>query len=162
LGGSFLTKVTDLVVKAIEPLITANHDDLVDIEYVKEKSQYYLRIYVDREGVIDINEIARLSDLVSEKLDSLDPDPLPNPYILELSSPGLERPIKTERDWEQAKGQYIHVTLYQKIDQAKIYEGKLLAYDQDKLQLEIKIKTRTKKITIPRKVIAKSRFAIEF
>ena len=112
-----MTKVTELVADVVTPLAEARGDELVDVEYVKEKKQYYLRIYVDRRpGGIDIEEIANLSELVSEKLDELDPDPFPEPYILELSSPGLERPIKNEKDWERAKGSYIHVSLYQKID----------------------------------------------
>ena len=103
-----MTKVTELVADVVTPLAEARGDELVDVEYVKEKKQYYLRIYVDRRpGGIDIEEIANLSELVSEKLDELDPDPFPEPYILELSSPGLERPIKNEKDWERAKGSYI-------------------------------------------------------
>ena len=83
-------------------------------------------------------------------------------YILELSSPGLERPIKNEKDWERAKGSYIHVSLYQKIDGEKTYEGTLKDLNQNQIVLEVKIKTRRKEITIPRKVIASSRFAVEF
>ena len=101
--------------EAIEPVIIGHDCELVDLEYVKEKSQDYLRIYVDKQpNGIDIETIAELSELVGEKLDSMQPDPLPDPYILELSSPGLERPIKKEQDWEKAKGQYIHVGLNQK------------------------------------------------
>ena len=91
-----MSKVTDIVRSAVEPIIAKRNDEFVDIEYVKEKGQNYLRIYVDKEpNGIDIDEIADLSELVSEKLDTLDPDPLPDSYILELSSPGAERPIKT-------------------------------------------------------------------
>lgn len=158
-----MTKVTELVADVVTPLAEARGDELVDVEYVKEKKQYYLRIYVDRRlGGIDIEEIANLSELVSEKLDELDPDPFPEPYILELSSPGLERPIKNEKDWERAKGSYIHVSLYQKIDGEKAFEGTLKDLNQDQIVLEVKIKTRRKYITIPRKVIASSRFAVEF
>ena len=136
---------------------------LVDMEYVKEKGQNYLRIYVDRQpNGIDIDEIAALSELVSEKLDTIDPDPLPDPYVLELSSPGAERPIKTEADWERALNDYVHIGLYQKIEDKKVYEGTLKSYNNDEIVLEVKDKTRRKKLTIPRKLIAKIRFAIEF
>ena len=138
-----MTKVTELVADVVTPLAEARGDELVDVEYVKEKKQYYLRIYVDRRpGGIDIEEIANLSELVS--------------------SPGLERPIKNEKDWERAKGSYIHVSLYQKIDGEKTYEGTLKDLNQNQIVLEVKIKTRRKEITIPRKVIASSRFAVEF
>ncbi len=163
-GGKYLSKVTDLVQKAIEPIIAKRNDEFVDIEYVKERGQYYLRIYVDKDqpGGIDINEIADLSELVSKKLDSLKPDPFPDPYVLELSSPGVERPIKTAKDWAKAKGEYIHVGLYQKVEGKKIYEGTLKDYDEQEIKLEVRIKTRSKTLTIPRKLIANVRFAIKF
>lgn len=162
-GGKFLSKVTDIVRSAVEPIIVERNDEFVDIEYVKEKGQNYLRIYVDKEpNGIDIDEIADLSELVSEKLDTLDPDPLPDPYILELSSPGAERPIKTENDWEKAQGEYVHLGLYQKIDGKKMYEGTLKSYNDDEVELEVKIKTRRKTVVVPRKLIANIRFAIEF
>ncbi|TSO26464.1 ribosome maturation factor RimP [Lactobacillus sp. LL6] len=158
-----MSKVTDLVRSEIEPIIANRDDKFVDIEYVKEKGQNYLRIYVDKEpNGIDIDEIADLSELVSEKLDTLDPDPLPDPYVLELSSPGAERPIKTPQDWEKAKDDYVHIGLYQKIEGKKMYEGTLKSYNDDEVVLEVKIKTRKKTITIPRKLIANIRFAIEF
>lgn len=162
-GGKFLSKVTDIVRSAVEPIITERNDEFVDIEYVKEKGQNYLRIYVDKEpNGIDIDEIADLSELVSEKLDTLDPDPLPDPYILELSSPGAERPIKTEKDWQKAQGEYVHLGLYQKIDGKKMYEGTLKSYNDDEVELEVKIKTRRKTVVVPRKLITNIRFAIEF
>ncbi|KAI4309969.1 ribosome maturation factor RimP [Lactobacillus intestinalis] len=158
-----MSKVTDIVRSAVEPIIAERNDEFVDIEYVKEKGQNYLRIYVDKEpNGIDIDEIADLSELVSEKLDTLDPDPLPDPYILELSSPGAERPIKTENDWEKAQGEYVHLGLYQKIDGKKMYEGTLKSYNDDEVELEVKIKTRRKTVVVPRKLIANIRFAIEF
>ncbi len=162
-GGSFLSKVVDLVRPVVETIIDEHGDMLVDMEYVKEKGQNYLRIYVDRQpNGIDIDEIAALSELVSEKLDTIDPDPLPDPYVLELSSPGAERPIKTEADWKRALNDYVHIGLYQKIDDKKVYEGTLKYYNNDEIVLEVKDKTRRKKLTIPRKLIAKIRFAIEF
>lgn len=148
-GGSFLSKVVDLVRPVVETIIDEHGDMLVDMEYVKEKGQNYLRIYVDRQpNGIDIDEIAALSELVSEKLDTIDPDPLPDPYVLELSSPGAERPIKTEADWKRALNDYVHIGLYQKIDDKKVYEGTLKYYNNDEIVLEVKDKTRRKKLTI--------------
>lgn len=158
-----MSKVIDSVRPVVETIIDEHGDMLVDMEYVKEKGQNYLRIYVDRQpNGIDIDEIAALSELVSEKLDALDPDPLPDPYVLELSSPGAERPIKAKADWEKALNDYIHVGLYQKIENKKMYEGTLKSYNDDEVVLEIKDKTRRKTLTVPRKLIANIRFAIEF
>jgi ribosome maturation factor rimP len=159
----FLTKIVDLVTNLVSPIAEKRGDELVDVEYVKEQNQYYLRIYVDRgESGIDIEEIAALSEMVSEELDKLNPDPFTEPYMLELSSPGLERPIKNERDWEKAVNKYIHVACYQKIDGQKAFDGTLLSKDDDKITLKIKIKTRTKELEIPVGAIANARFAIEF
>lgn len=158
-----MSKVIDLVRPIIEPIINEHGDMLVDMEYVTEKGKKYLRIYVDREpDGIDINEIAALSELVSEKLDALNPDPFPDPYVLELSSPGAERPIKTEADWKRALNDYVHIGLYQKIEDKKMYEGTLKSYNDDEIVLEVKDKTRRKTLTVPRKLIANIRFAIEF
>ncbi|MCZ3621474.1 ribosome maturation factor RimP [Lactobacillus mulieris] len=158
-----MTKIIDLVTDLVTPLAEKRGDELVDVEYVKEKNQYYLRIYVDRgESGIDIEEIAALSEIVSEELDKLNPDPFTEPYMLELSSPGLERPIKNERDWRKALNKYIHVACYQKIDGQKSFDGTLLSRDNEKITLKIKIKTRTKELEIPIGAIANARFAIEF
>ena len=157
-----MAKVEDSVLAEIKPIIEKRNDEFVDIEYVKEKGQNYLRIYVDRENGIDMDEIAGLSELISEKLDEITPDPFPDPYILELSSPGIERPIKTEKDWKKALNNYIHVGLYQKIEGEKEYEGTLKAFNDEEIELEVKVKTRRKQLTIPRKLIASIRFAIEF
>lgn len=161
-GGKYLAKVTDLVLIEIKPIIEARNDEFVEIEYVEEKGQHYLRIYVDHDKGIDMDEIVALSELISAKLDQLDPDPLPDPYVLEVSSPGVERPIKNAQDWHKALDDYIHVGLYQKIAGEKNYEGTLKSYNDDEIELEIKIKTRKKLLTIPRKLIANIRFAIEF
>ncbi|BDR60628.1 ribosome maturation factor RimP [Lactobacillus xylocopicola] len=157
-----MAKVADSVLAEISSIVTARNDDLVDAEYVKEKGQNYLRIYVDRENGIDMDEIAGLSELISTKLDAIRPDPFPDPYVLELSSPGIERPLKTAKDWEKALDNYVHVGLYQKLDGEKEYEGTLNSYDDDQIELEIKIKTSRKKLSIPRKLVASIRFAVEF
>ena len=161
-GGKYLAKVKDSVLKEIKPIIAERNDEFVDIEYVKEKGQNYLRIYVDRKNGIDMDEIAGLSELLSAKLDQIQPDPFPNPYILEVSSPGIERPIRNETDWQKALNEYVHVKLYQKVEGGKEYEGTLKSYNDSKIELEIKVKTKKKVLSLPRKTIASIRFAIEF
>ena len=157
-----MAKVKDSVLKEIKPIIAERKDEFVDMEYVKEKGQNYLRIYVDRENGIDMDEIAGLSELLSAKLDQIQPDPFPDPYILEVSSPGIERPIRNETDWQKALNEYVHVKLYQKVEGGKEYEGTLKSYDDSEIELEIKVKTKKKVLSLPRKTIASIRFAIEF
>ena len=81
---------------------------------------------------------------LSEKLDAVDPDPIPQAYFLEVSSPGAERPLKKETDYEKAPGEYIHVSFYQPVDGEKQFEGFLQSFDADQLTLKIRIKTREK------------------
>ena len=157
-----MAKVKDSVLKEIKPIIAERNDEFVDIEYVKEKGQNYLRIYVDRKNGIDMDEIAGLSELLSAKLDQIQPDPFPDPYVLEVSSPGIERPIRNETDWQKALNEYVHVKLYQKVEGGKEYEGTLKSYNDSKIELEIKVKTKKKVLSLPRKTIASIRFAIEF
>ncbi|WP_223894917.1 ribosome maturation factor RimP [Lactobacillus helsingborgensis] len=157
-----MAKVKDFVLDEIRPIIAQRNDELVDTEYVNEKGQNYLRIYVDRENGIDMDEIAALSELISAKLDQLQPDPFPDPYVLELSSPGIERPIKTAADWQKALNQYVHVNLYQKVEKQKEYEGTLKSFTDSEIELVVKVKTKKKVLSLPRKLIANIRFAIEF
>ncbi|MCH3904504.1 MAG: ribosome maturation factor RimP [Lactobacillus sp.] len=157
-----MSKIIERVTQAVEPIITEHGCELVDAEYVKEQGQNYLRLYLNRQpGGIDLQTISDLTEPVSNLLDEIKPDPFPEPYVLEMSSPGLERPIKTERDWERAKGEYIHVGLYQKIAGSKTFEGTLLDYDDEQLTLAVKQAGQTQQIEIPRKKLAQIRFAVE-
>ncbi|KRM22449.1 ribosome maturation factor rimP [Latilactobacillus graminis DSM 20719] len=150
--------VHDLIV----PILDQHHFELVDIEFVKEGSSWYLRVFIDKPNGIDLEDCALVNDALSEKLDSIDPDPIPQAYFLDVSSPGAERPLKKTADFQNALGKYIHISLYQAIDGEKIYQGTLKGLDDDTLTLVIKIKTRQKEITFNRKEIAKARLAIEF
>ena len=129
---------------------------------MKEGKSWYLRIYIDKPGGINIEECALVSDLLGEKLDDCDPDPIPQAYFLEVSSPGAERPLKKERDYERALNSYIHVSLYQPLEGNKVYEGTMVDLKPDELTLEYMDKTRQKTIVIPRKQIAQARLAIKF
>ena len=90
------------------------------------------------------------------------PSSIPQAYYLEVSSPGAERPLKKEKDYQRALGKYIHVSLYQPFEGSKVYEGTMTDLAADELTIEYRDKTRTKTITIPRNKIAKARLAIKF
>lgn len=157
-----MSSVVETVTNVVQPIVESYHFELVDIEFVKEGKNWYLRVYIDKPGGINLEECAMASEKISETLDAIEPDPFPNAYFLEVSSPGAERPLKKETDYENAVGDYIHVSLYQAIDGKKVFEGHLTDLKPDELTLEYKDKTRTKTITIPRKAIANARLAIEF
>lgn len=155
-----MATIVELVTQAVAPVIQAPYE-LVDIEYGKLGSDYVLSIFVDKEGGISLNDTAELSEIISPLLDRIQPDPFPEAYMLEVTSPGLERPLKTKEALENAIGQYIHVKLYQAIDKVKVFEGTLQAFDGTDLVMEYMDKTRKKEVTIPYQTVAKARLAVK-
>jgi len=157
-----VSRVVDEVRVVVQPIVDEQNLELVDMEFLKEGKNWFLRIYIDKPSGIDIEECALISEKVSEALDAIDPDPIPQAYFLEVSSPGAERPLKTEADMQNAIGKYVHLSFYQAIDGEKFYEGTLKEVNDDSVVLTIRIKTRTKDIEIERKQIANARLAIQF
>ncbi|KRI41335.1 hypothetical protein APC20_02205, partial [Acinetobacter baumannii] len=104
------------------------------IEYKKEGSNWFLRVYIDKEDGVDIEDCGRVSEKLGKKLDEV--DPIPGAYFLEVSSPGAERPLKKERDFERAVGKHVHVTTSEPIDGATVFEGELVAYDGSRLEIK--------------------------
>ncbi|EGF49014.1 hypothetical protein AAULR_12702, partial [Lacticaseibacillus rhamnosus MTCC 5462] len=119
-------------------------------------------VYIDKSGGITLDECVLVSEALSEQLDAINPDPIPQQYFLEVSSPGAERPLKRETDYEQAIGDYIHVSLFKKLDGKKVFEGTLKDLKPDQLTLTVKDKSRKFDQVIDRKLIASARLAIEF
>ncbi|HEM6398496.1 TPA: ribosome maturation factor RimP [Streptococcus suis] len=155
-----MSSIVDLVTATIAPAIQAPYE-LVDVEYGKMGGDYVLSIFIDKEGGISLQDTADLSEIISPLLDTIQPDPFPEQYMLEVTSPGLERPLKTAEAVAQAVGKYIHVKLYQAIDKVKIFEGTLLSFDGTDLVMEYMDKTRKKEVTIPYSTVAKARLAVK-
>lgn len=155
-----MSSIIDLVTEAIVPAIQAPYE-LVDVEYGKMGGDYVLSIFVDKEGGISLQDTADLSEIISPILDAIKPDPFPEQYMLEVTSPGLERPLKTVAALEQAVGKYIHVKLYQAIDKVKVFEGTLLSFDGNVLLMEYMDRTRKKEVAIPYQTVAKARLAVK-
>lgn len=157
-----MSTVVETVTTIVTPILEAQNFELVEVEFVKEGKSWFLRVFIDKEGGIDIEECAFVSEQLSDKLDACDPDPIPQAYFLEVSSPGAERPLKKEEDYHRAVGEYIHLSLYQPVEGEKQFEGFLQSFDEEQLVIKIQIKTREKELTIERKNIAKARLAIQF
>mgnify|MGYP003467501353 len=156
-----MSKVTEMIEQLVAPIATELNLELVDVEFVKEGRDYFLRVYVDLpEGGIDIEQCVQVSERLSAILD--ENDPIEQNYYLEVSSPGAERPLKKESDFENAIGKYIYVKTYEPIKDMKEFEGYLKAYNVESLDMEIKIKTRKVQVTIEKEKIAKARLAIDF
>lgn len=156
-----IATIVELVTEKVAPVIPAPFE-LVDVEYGKLGGDYVLSILVDKEGGISLNDTADLTEIISPLLDTIVPDPFPENYMLEVSSPGIERPLKTAEAMTKAVGKYIHVKLYQAIDKVKVFEGDLTAFDGETLTLTYMDKTRKKVVDIPYKTVAKARLAVKF
>lgn len=113
----------------ILPVIEENGFELVDIEYVKEGADWYLRAYIDKPGGIDINDCEKVSRAFSDRLD--EKDFIDDAYILEVSSPGLGRPLKKQKDFKRNLGREIEFKSYKSIDGNKEFSGVLETYDEE-------------------------------
>jgi ribosome maturation factor RimP len=153
-------KVTDLAEELVTPILDEMGLDLADIEYVKEGKNWFLRVYIDQEGGVDIEDCGKVSERLSEKLDEI--DPIQQAYFLEVSSPGAERPLKKDKDLQKAVGKNVFIKTYESIDGEKAFEGKLVEFDGKELQVQIKVKTKTRNVTIPYDKVASARLAISF
>ncbi|MBO0959112.1 ribosome maturation factor RimP [Neobacillus sp. MM2021_6] len=155
-----MSKVTEVVEELATPLFQELGLELVDIEYVKEGKNWFLRVYIDKDTGVDIEDCGLVSERLSEKLDEI--DPIPHNYFLEVSSPGAERPLKKEKDFEKAIGKNVFIKTYEPINGEKSFEGTLLEFDGQLVKIEIKIKTRKKIIDIPFEKVANARLAVIF
>jgi ribosome maturation factor RimP len=157
-----MSTVVETVKKLVNPILDEHHFYLYDIEFVKEGKSWYLRVYIDKDGGITLEDCATVSDQLSEALDNVKPDPIPQAYFLEVSSPGAERPLKNEQDYQRAVNDYIHVSLYQQVNGKKVYEGTLTKLTDKELTLDYLDKTRHRQVVIDRSKVAKARLAIKF
>ena len=117
------------------PIVEENGFELVDVEYVKQGSTWYLRAYIDKPGGINIDDCEvvsrRLSDILDEK------DYIDDAYILEVSSPGLGRPLKKEKDFKRSLGEEVEIRTYRMIDKQKEFTGILKDYDEKTVTIEM-------------------------
>ena len=126
--------------------------ELVDVEYVRERD-WYLRVYIDKEGGIDIEDCQGLSERLEEVLDR--EDFIPDAYILEVSSPGIDRVLKKQRDFEREHGKAVDVTLYAPFEGKKQWTGVLAGCDGETLTLDDGMR-------IPMEQVSQIRLHIDF
>lgn len=121
--------------KLIMPILEAKNIELFDVDYVKEGSDWYLRVYIDKEGGVTIDDCQSVSREFNEILDR--ENYIDDAYIFEVSSPGLMRPLKKEKDYQKSIGKLIDIKLYQPVNNKKEYTGILKEYDKDTVTLMI-------------------------
>lgn len=142
--------------KLLLPIMEQNRFELVDVEYVKEGSNWYLRAYIDKPGGITVDDCEIVSRALSDLLDK--EDFIKDAYILEVSSPGLGRPLKKDKDFARSIGEEVEIRLYRALNHRKDYEGILKAFDKD----TVTIVDEEEELIINRADIALIRLALDF
>ena len=141
----------------ITPILDRRNFELVDVEYVKEGSTWYLRVYIDKEGGVTIDDCQNVSRAFNEILDR--ENYIDDQYIFEVSSPGLGRPLKKEKDYVRNMGKKIEIRTYRAIDRCKEFTGILKAYDDTSVTIADE---NDKETTFLKTDIALIRQAIDF
>ena len=118
----------------LAPIAEVNQVEIYDVEYVKEGSDYYLRAYIDKPAGVNILDCENVSRALSEALDKA--DFIPDAYILEVSSPGLLRPLKKDKDFNRYLEKPIEMRTYKMIDKKKEFMGVLKAYNKEQITIE--------------------------
>jgi ribosome maturation factor RimP len=156
----FIMSVVDELRELIEPIVKVNNLDFVDIEYIKEGENWILRVFVENEeGELTIDQLSNLSRLISQKLD--EEDPIDKSYFLEVSSPGVERPLRKIKDYERFAGEDVKISTYRKINNSKEFIGKLIGINENKV-ITIKLKDSDEEMEIDYSDIAKANLHEDF
>lgn len=143
--------------KLLQPIMEQHTYELVDVEFVKEAGNWYLRVYADKEGGITVDDCEIISRALSDKLDA--EDFISESYILEVSSPGLGRPLKKEKDFVRSRGQEVEVHLYKPLNKQKQFEGILSDFSETEVILELE---GGEMLTLQRSDIALIRLAFDW
>ncbi|MCI5622100.1 MAG: ribosome maturation factor RimP [Lachnospiraceae bacterium] len=141
----------------ILPILEENQFELVDVEYVKEGSDWYLRAYIDKDGGITVNDCELVARKMNEILDR--EDYIDGSYIFEVSSPGLGRPLKKEKDYVRAMGKELEIRTYRTIDHEKEFYGILKAFDENSVTI---VTEDERELVFDKKDIALIRLAFDF
>lgn len=149
--------IESMVTEMLEPILSKFTYELVDVEYIKEGPHFYLRVFIDKPGGVTIDDCQKVSEELSVLLDER--DPIKENYFLEVSSPGLDRPLKNNKDLERSIGKDIEISLYKQLNGKKKYIGKLVRFDDNEVKI---INEKEEEIQINREIISKINLAIKF
>lgn len=141
----------------LQPIVESHGFELVDVEYVKEGGNWYLRAYIDKPGGIAVDDCELVSRAFSDILD--EKDYIEDSYIFEVSSPGLGRPLKKEKDFKRSLGEEVEIRTYRAVDRQKEFVGILTDYDKDTVTIQMEDETKK---TFDRSEIALIRLAFDF
>jgi len=149
-------KVAAQVTEMVLPLAEELHLELVDVEYVKEAGRYYLRVFIDKPGGVTLDDCQALSEKLDVLLD--EKDPIPNSYVLEVSSPGIERPLKKAGDFQRFAGRLARIKTYAPIAGRRQFTGRLIGASDE----EVKLAIDGQEVAIALERIASARLVAEF
>ena len=153
-----MAKVTELTAGLARPIAEENGCALWDVEYVKEAGTWFLRVYIDKEGGVDIDDCEAVSRRLSDALDEA--DPIEGSYTLEVSSAGLDRTLKKPEHFAAFLGSEVDVKLYRPLEGRKEHTGVLRAYDAE--SGAVTVETAAGERTFPKKDVAQVRLAVRF
>lgn len=149
-------KIIESIEDLAHPILEDGGLELVEVEHVKEGNNWYLRLFIDKPGGVTLEDCKKVNEELSEILDM--EDPIPQSYILEVSSPGVERPLKKEKDFERFSGKKIKVKTYIPINNQKKFKGLLQGYRDGNVQMELE---NGEQVSIPLDKIAKANLLFE-
>ena len=128
-----MSRITELVSELARPVVDEEGCRLWDVEYVREAGDWYLRVLIDKEGGVSIDDCERISRRLDPLLDEA--DPIPDSYVFEVGSAGAERELRRPGDFEQFMGSDVQVRLYQPVNGSKIHDGVLTGYDDGRVTI---------------------------
>ena len=150
-----MSKITETVWHLVQPVAEANGVELWDVEFVKEAGTQYLRVFIDKDGGVDINDCEAVSRAMDPILDEA--DPIPCSYVFEVSSAGIDRELKRPSDFEKFMGSQIQVKLYQPFEGQKNYVGQLVKYENG----DVTLMAGTREVTLKKPMVAQVRLYVE-
>lgn len=130
-----MSKITDRVTQLALPIVEQEGCSLWDVEYVREAGTWYLRIYIDKDGGVGIEDCERISRALDPILDEA--DPIPDSYVFEVGSAGIERELKRPSDFERYMGSEVELRLYQPYEGSKVFVGALTAYNDGAVSISV-------------------------
>lgn len=150
-------KIASIVYEMVEPIAAEQGVELVDVEYVKEGGQYILRVYLDKPGGVTIDDCQQVSNVLSDLLD--EKDPIPEAYLLEVSSPGIDRPLKKDSDFVRFAGQKVDISTYAPVNgKKKKFTAELVGLEDQKIVVLLD----GERLALGRDQVSQVRLAVEF
>lgn len=151
-----MSKLTESIQGLVEPVLIELGYELVDLQYGREGGRYILRLFIDRPEGVGLDDCERVSHAVGDILDR--EDPIPHSYYLEVSSPGLERPLKKEVDFQRFAGRKIKLRTFAPVEGQRHFQGRLLGYLDGEVHLQLE---NGRRLTLPMEQVATARLVFE-